>query len=71
MTDSVCAELVNLPQVWDKLLTPTGAELASAVTVLWDRQAEAGRAARQRAEELFDATRWVARHREIFSGVLR
>ena len=71
MTDSVCAELVNLPQVWDKMLTPSGAELASAVTRLWDRQEEAARAARQRAEELFDATRWVARHREIFSGVLR
>jgi len=71
MTDSVCAELVNLPQVWDQLLTPSGEELAAAVTRLWARHAEAGRAARRRAEELFDATRWVQRHREIFSSVLR
>lgn len=71
MTDSACAELVNLPQVWDKLLTPSGGELASAVMKIRDRHAEAGRAARQRAEELFDAGGWVQRHREIFSGVLR
>lgn len=71
MTDMVCAELVSLPQVWDQLLTPSGGELASAVTRLWARHAEAGRAARRRAEELFDATRWVQRHREIFTEVLR
>lgn len=71
MTDTVCAELVSLPQVWDQLLTPSGGELASAVTRLWARHAEASRAARRRAEELFDATRWVQRHREIFTEVLR
>lgn len=71
MTDLVCAELVGLPQVWDQLLTPSGEQLASAVTRLWARHAEASCAARGRAEKLFDATQWVQRHREIFTGVLK
>jgi glycosyltransferase involved in cell wall biosynthesis len=71
MTDSACAELIDVPLVWDRLITPSGEELAGAVTRILPRWSEASTAARRRGEEIFDAGRWVERHREIFGALLR
>ncbi|MFA7342780.1 MAG: glycosyltransferase family 4 protein [Terrimicrobiaceae bacterium] len=62
--------LVEAAADWARMITPTGAELAAAVGALLPRLADARVAARQRAQRLFDVTGWVARHAEIFSGVL-
>jgi glycosyltransferase involved in cell wall biosynthesis len=71
MTDPACAELIDAPLVWDRLITPSGEELADAVRRILPRWSEAAVAARRRAEEIFDAGRWVERHREIFAELLR
>ncbi len=66
MVDALCAELVEVPLVWDRMLTPSGEELARGVQALVARWADASRMARNRAEELFDAKQWVDSHRRIF-----
>jgi glycosyltransferase involved in cell wall biosynthesis len=66
MVSEDCAELIDVPLVWDRMVTPSGEELAAAVGRLLPRLDEAGAAARTRAERLFDATRWVERHQRIF-----
>lgn len=71
MTDAACAELIDAPEVWDRLLTPSGQELAAAVRKILPRLTEASVAARRCAERNFDAGRWVDRHREIFNALLR
>jgi len=70
MTDGDCAELIDVPIVWDRLITPGGPQMADAVERILARYACATRAARARAETLFDSARWVEKHREIFSTVL-
>ena len=70
MTNDDCAELIDVPIVWDRLITPDGPQMADAVERILARYATATRAARSCAEILFDSTRWVEKHREIFSTVL-
>ncbi len=70
MTDPECAGLIDVPLVWDRLITPSGDELAGAVRRIAGDLADASRAARRRAESLFDARRWVETHREIFQNLL-
>ncbi len=70
MTDPECAELIDVPLVWDRLVTPTGAQLAVAVRKIHARLGSASQAARRRAECAFDAGVWVERHREIFQRLL-
>lgn len=62
--------LLAIPQVWDRLITPTGQELALAIETIRPHLAEMSRSARQHAETHFGAEGWVARHREIFSRAL-
>lgn len=70
MTDAECGELIEVPIVWDRLATPTGAQLADAVRKIHARLGSASQAARRRAECAFDAGVWVEKHREIFRRVL-
>lgn len=70
MADAACAELIDVPLVWDRLITPSGDELAAAVRRIVGNLMDASRAARRRAESLFDARRWVEAHREIFRTLL-
>ncbi len=70
LTDAACAELIEVPVVWDRLITPSGDELARATKSIAGNLADASRAARRRAESLFDARRWVEAHREIFQNLL-
>lgn len=62
--------LLAIPQVWDRLITPTGEELAVAIETIRPRLAEMSRTARRHAEAHFGAEGWIARHREIFSRFL-
>ena len=66
-----CGGLVEAAMDWTRLITPSGAELAEAVRTLLPRLESAGKAARQRAENLFDSGKWVARHAEIFSRLIK
>ena len=70
MTDDTCAELIDVPLVWDRLITPSGEELAAAVRRLTGRIEEASSAARRCAERKFDAGCWIENHRKIFRQLL-
>lgn len=70
MVDSFCAELVDVPLSWDRLITPSGEEMAGAVRRLVSRLAEASTAARRRAEDAFDSEKWRQRHNQIFGSIL-
>ena len=71
LVGSDCGILVAAATDWSRMVTPAGADLAGAVQTLVLRLEAARAAARQRAERLFDVRKWLARHAEIFSGVLR
>lgn len=62
--------LIPAPLYWDKMITPTGMELAEGVKNLLPRWNQAAHAARVRAELLFDEHQWGQRHREIFQQLL-
>lgn len=70
MVPADCGVLVPAPLDWNTLITPSGTDLAAAVQTLLPRLPEAAAAARRHAEAAFDGARWVARHREIFTGLL-
>lgn len=70
MVPPAAGELIPAPMVWDKMLTPSGEELAAAVRSLALRLPEASTAARLQAETCFNGTHWVARHLEIFRRLL-
>ena len=65
-----CGELIPAPLTWTNLITPRPEELAAAVTKILPHLAEYSQAARRQAERTFDGAQWVARHREIFQGLL-
>lgn len=70
MVPSECGVLIPAPVVWDKMVTPTGEELAAAVQSLIPRLAEASAAARRHAETHFNGVNWIARHDQIFRRLL-
>jgi glycosyltransferase involved in cell wall biosynthesis len=65
-----CGCLIPVPLCWDRMITPTGVQLAEGVMHLYSRWEPAAVAARVRAELLFDEVRWVERHRAIFNTFL-
>lgn len=69
MVGGGCGELIDVPLVWDRMVTPAGVELAEAVGRLLPRFGSARAAARMRAEQIFDARQWVEKHREIFASL--
>jgi len=70
MTDPACARLIDLPDTWDHLPTPSGPVMAAAVGDLAANLPQAARAARAAAMAKFDSSAWTASHREIFQSVL-
>lgn len=70
MVDDSCSVLIDVPQSWEKLHTPSGRELARAVAAMVPRLELLSRAARQRAERTFDARRWQENHARILREVL-
>lgn len=65
-----CGRLVPSPCDWDKRHTPTGEELAVAVTMILPHLASLSVAARKHAEAKFSVERWVEDHRRIFQSLL-
>lgn len=65
-----CGMLVPAPVVWDRLITPTGEEMAAAVAEIYPRLEEYSAAARHHAEAAFDCRKWVEGHFTIFSSFL-
>ena len=65
-----CGVLIPAPLSWEKLITPTGDQLAAATQSLLPRLQETALAARSRAEAAFDGATWVERHATIFRSVL-
>jgi glycosyltransferase involved in cell wall biosynthesis len=63
-------ELIDVPLSWDRAASPDGGEVANAVMKVILNWPVRSRAARARAERLFDAERWVAAHRAIFEKLL-
>ncbi len=70
MVPPSCGELIPAALSWDKLITPTGEQLAEAVKLLLPRLREAASAARSHARATFDGAKWVERHADIFRRVL-
>ena len=70
MVDETCAVLVDVPLAWDRLHTPAGRQLAESVRTLAGRLDAFSRAARMRAEKMFDERIWLERHGNIFRGLL-
>lgn len=70
MVPSGAGVLIPSPVVWDRMVTPTGEEMAAAVRSLATHLPEASAAARQHAETHFNGRQWVARHLEIFRTLL-
>jgi glycosyltransferase involved in cell wall biosynthesis len=70
MTSSECARLITVPEDWAHMHTPTGEEMAEAVTALIPTLQTASIAARIRAESVFDSGAWIQSHRDIFLKVL-
>ena len=70
MVPASCGELIPAPVSWEKLIPPTGEELAAAVERLLPRLQEAASAARSHAEATYDSAKWVARHASIFRRLL-
>ena len=63
-------ELIEVPESWDRAAFPTGEQFADAAMKVILNWPVRSKAARARAERLFDAERWVAEHRVIFREVL-
>ncbi|MEI6337994.1 MAG: glycosyltransferase family 4 protein [Verrucomicrobiota bacterium] len=70
MVDGSCSRLIEVHQSWDRLFTPSGRELAQAVVYIAQDLHAFLRAARCRAELLFDAETWRERHADIFRSLL-
>ncbi|HYR57297.1 MAG TPA: glycosyltransferase family 4 protein, partial [Chthoniobacteraceae bacterium] len=62
-------ELIDVPLSWDRAAAPEPREIANAVMTMIPDWPARSRAARARAERLFDAERWVAEHRRIFESL--
>jgi glycosyltransferase involved in cell wall biosynthesis len=70
MVPPSCGSLIPAPLSWDKLITPTGEQLAAAVESLLPRLRESALAARSHAEASFDRAKWLERHASVFRSVL-
>ncbi len=71
MVSPACSRLIPVPEDWETLRTPTGNEIADAVSDLLPQLDEASQSARARAVEVFSQQPWLAAHAEIFSNLLR
>ena len=65
-----CGKLVPVPIDWERLVTPSGRQLAEMVASLLPGREAAAHAARAHAEAAFDGRDWVRRHARIFQRVL-
>jgi glycosyltransferase involved in cell wall biosynthesis len=61
---------VPAPLDWEHDVPPDPGALAAAVMTVLNHHADYAAAARQRAVEQFDITRWVERHRQVFEQLV-
>jgi glycosyltransferase involved in cell wall biosynthesis len=61
---------VPVPVSWDRESTPSAEALAEAVLKVASQRLKWSEGARRRCVEQFDVTKWIARHREIFEGLM-
>jgi glycosyltransferase involved in cell wall biosynthesis len=66
MVPDTCGVLVPALLDWDRRHTPTGEELASAVTTVRPHLSSMSLAARKHAETRFSVEQWIKDHRSIF-----
>jgi glycosyltransferase involved in cell wall biosynthesis len=71
LVDAQSGRLIPVPRDWDAMHTPSASLFARAVKEIAERWSEFSAHARRGAEERFAAERWVNRHREIFTQVLK
>lgn len=69
LVPDTCGALVPAPLDWDERHTPTGSELADAVTAILPNLLSMGMAARKHAEARFSVKQWVEDHRRIFQNL--
>lgn len=62
--------LIPVPKDWDRLHYPDPQSIAEAVRAVARDLPRLSRAARDRVSERFDSRRWVARHEELFHGLI-
>jgi glycosyltransferase involved in cell wall biosynthesis len=55
---------------WEREIAPDPAALAEGVNGVRNTLATYSSAARARAVERFDVSRWLSRHREVFEGLV-
>lgn len=70
LVPSDCGRLVAAPTDWNRLITPSGTDLAAAVAEILPHWDTFHRAARRQAEAAFSASAWVAAHRTLFRDLL-
>jgi glycosyltransferase involved in cell wall biosynthesis len=63
-------ELIDVPLSWDQASAPDPQQMANAVMRMIPNWPARSRAARARAERLFDASAWVEAHRRIFESLI-
>jgi glycosyltransferase involved in cell wall biosynthesis len=63
-------ELIDVPLSWNQPAAPPPEQIANAVIRMIPNWPARSRAARTRADRLFDAAAWVAEHRRIFESLL-
>lgn len=69
LVPDTCGKLVPGPVDWERRHTPTGEELAGAVTAILPNLPVMGAAARKHAEVRFAVEQWVEDHRRIFQNL--
>jgi glycosyltransferase involved in cell wall biosynthesis len=70
MVPPSCGSLIPASLSWEKLITPTGEQLAAAAQSVLPRLRESALAARSHAKANFDGAKWLERHASIFRSVL-
>lgn len=71
LVPSSAGVLIPAPLHWDRMITPTGLELAAAVQTIAPSLSDFSRAARVHAERSFSSEAWVESHRGIFQSLLK
>lgn len=70
LVDETSGELLPVEQGYDRADYPSAIEFAAAIAKVMAGWETRSRAARERAERLFDHRAWVARHRAIFESLI-
>jgi starch synthase len=70
LVPDTCGKLVPGPIDWERRHTPTGEELAGAVTTILPKLPVMGAAARKHVEARFAVEQWVEDHRRIFQSLI-